>query len=192
MKCMSGSPPTRLMGPPKRLSRKNGWSRHLNPITPAPAGLASVSPSSSQIRVTAWLHLGTSKPSTSSSHLRLCYSSGRVPQAKHKWRLTLACITWETAGPVHPVDSYRPHHSTATLPLHSWSSTEGRVWWSVVTASPCSWLAWVNPSHWSSNRNQSTTVRGGCTQPTQRAHLEYPAWVIEEAIPLDPTGHLLH
>ena len=38
--------------------------------------------SSSQPRFTVWLHLGISKPSTSSTHLRLLYSSGRVPQAK--------------------------------------------------------------------------------------------------------------
>ena len=44
--------------------------------------LDSVSPSGSQIRVTAWLHLGISKPSTSSSHLRLLYSSGRVAWGK--------------------------------------------------------------------------------------------------------------
>ena len=25
-----------------------------------------------------------------------------------------------------------------------------------------------------------------------KAHLKYPAWVIVEAVPLDPTGHLLH
>ena len=37
---------------------------------------------SSQPRFTAWLCLGTSKPSTSSSHLRLLYSSGRVALGK--------------------------------------------------------------------------------------------------------------
>ena len=26
----------------------------------------------------------------------------------------------------------------------------------------------------------------------QRTHLKYPAWVIGEAMPLDPTGHLLY
>ena len=36
------------------------------------------STSSSQLRFTAWLHLGISKPSRSSSHLRLLYSLGRV------------------------------------------------------------------------------------------------------------------
>ena len=38
--------------------------------------------SSTQTRFTAWLHLGISKPSTSSSHLRLLYSSGRVVPGK--------------------------------------------------------------------------------------------------------------
>ena len=42
--------------------------------------------SSSQPRFTAWLHLGISKPSTSSSHLRLLYSSGRVAQGKTQVR----------------------------------------------------------------------------------------------------------
>ena len=35
-------------------------------------------------------------------------------------------------------------------------------------------------------------IRGGCTQPTWWAHLEYSAWGIGEAVSLDPTGHLLH
>ena len=43
-----------------------------------------MSPSSSHIRVTAWIHLGICKPNTSSSHLRLLSSSGRVAQAKHR------------------------------------------------------------------------------------------------------------
>ena len=129
---------TQFTGPPKLLFHNNGWSWLLNPIKQATAGLASLSPGCSQIRVTAWLHLGISKPSTSSSHLTLLYSSGRVPQAKHRWRLTLSCTTLETPGPIYPVDSYRPYWSTSTLSLHSWSSTEGRGGWSAFTASPCS------------------------------------------------------
>ena len=38
--------------------------------------------SSSHPRFTAWLHLGSSKPSTSNSHLRLLYSPGRVAPGK--------------------------------------------------------------------------------------------------------------
>ena len=73
-------------------------------------------PSSSQIRFTSQLCLGISKCSTTSRHLRLLYSSGRVPQAKQRWGLTLACAAQETPGPVHPVDSYRPRRSTAPHP----------------------------------------------------------------------------
>ena len=41
-----------------------------------------MSPSGSQTRFTAWLHPGISKPHTSSHHLRLLYSSGRVDPGK--------------------------------------------------------------------------------------------------------------
>ena len=48
--------------------------------------LASVSPrpstSNSRLRFIAWLHLGISKSSTSSSHLRLLYSLARVALGK--------------------------------------------------------------------------------------------------------------
>ena len=43
----------------------------------------------SQPRFTAWLHLGISKPSTSSSHLRLLYSSGRVATRRTQVRTDL-------------------------------------------------------------------------------------------------------
>ena len=46
--------------------------------------LVSVNASGSQIRITAWLHLRISKPSTSSSHLSFLYNSGRVALAKTK------------------------------------------------------------------------------------------------------------
>ena len=65
----------------------------LNPLKQQPLSLSPQAPylllsgcrpgtSSSQPRFTAWLHLGISKPSTSSSHLRLLYSSGRVTPGK--------------------------------------------------------------------------------------------------------------
>ena len=41
-----------------------------------------MSPSGSQTRFIAWFHLGISKPHTSSHHLRLLYSSGRVAPGK--------------------------------------------------------------------------------------------------------------
>ena len=87
------------------------------------------------------------------------------PWAKYRWELILACTNWETPGPAHPVDSYRPFQSTNTLPLHRWSSMGDRGWWSVVTASPCSWLAWVNPSHWPANSNQSPLQEEGVLSP---------------------------
>ena len=147
--------------------------------------------SSSQISFTAWLCLGISKPSTSSSHLRLPYSWSRLALAKCCWGVTLACIIQETQGSSYPVGSTRSCWNTTILPLHNWSSMAGRDWWLLVTAIPCSWLAWVNPSSWPTNSNQGSTIRGGYNQHTQKAHLKYPPWVIGEAVPLDPTtlGH---
>ena len=124
--------------------------------------------------------------------MRLLCSLGRVAQGKTQVRADLGLHTQEIPEPEQPVDNYRPHQSTTLQPLHSWSSTEGRGWWSVVTASHYSWLAWVNPSHWPDNSNQGATTRGGCPQPTQRAHLEYPGKMIGEAVTLNPTGHLLY
>ena len=97
------------------------------------------------------------------------------PWAKHRWGLTVAYTTQETPRPAHPVDSYRPQWSTTTLPLHSWASTEGRGW-SVITVSPWSCLAWVNPSHWSSSSNQGLTTRGGCTHT--KGAPQVAAWVV--------------
>ena len=159
----------------------------VNPIKQTAAGpqplylllsCSRLSTSNSHPTFTASLSLGISKPSTSSSRTQV--------------GMTLICVTWETPEPVHTVDSYRPHWRTTTLSLHSRSSMEGGGWWSVVTANSHSWLALVNPSLWPANSNQGSTTRRECTQPTQRAHLEYPAWVIGEAVPLDPTGHPQH
>ena len=151
-------------------------------------------PSSSQIRVTTWLHLAISKPYTRNSHLTLLYSSGRVPWAKHMKGLIFVCTTQDTPGPAHLVDSYRLHQRTTTLPLHSWSSTDHGRQRLVVSGNSQSLqlTILVNPSCWSANSNQGSATRGHCTQWIQRAHLEYPAWVIGEAVPLDPKGHLIH
>ena len=43
---------------------------------------AGISLAAASSRFMAWLHLGIFKPSTSSSHLRLLYSSGRVAPSK--------------------------------------------------------------------------------------------------------------
>ena len=67
-----------------------------NPLKQATASLSDPQPlyllishprtgtSSCQTRFTAWLHLGISKSSTSSSHLRLLHSSGGWPWGKHR------------------------------------------------------------------------------------------------------------
>ena len=97
-----------------------------------------LSTGSSQRRFTAWLCLAISKNSTSSSHLRVLHSSGRVALGRTQCGLILNYITQETTEPVHTVNSYTPCQSTITMSLHSSSSTESRGGWSVVAASPCS------------------------------------------------------
>ena len=97
-----------------------------------------MSPSSRQIKFTTWFHLGISKPSTSSSHLRLLYSSGWLPREKHRWRLTVACTTQETPGPGHPVDSYSrappPCPCTADPPRRT---EVGAQWSQPILAADC-------------------------------------------------------
>ena len=75
--------------------------------------------SNSQPRSTVWLHLGISKPSTSSSHLRLLYRSCGVAPDRKQVGTDTGLNHLETLEPAHPVDSYRPRWSTTTLPLHS-------------------------------------------------------------------------
>ena len=145
--------------------------------------------SSSQLTFTAWLCLGISKPG---SHFRSLYSSGRVAPGKTPVRPDLGLHHLGNPRANAPSGQLQPCQSTTTLPTQSWSSTEGRGWWALVRASPCSWLNWVNSSCLSVNSNRGSTTRGGCTQPTQSALLKDPAWVMGEAVPLDPTGHLLH
>ena len=158
--------PSEFMGRPKLLFHKNGWSWHklhnfLDPINKQQ--LASVRPrpgtSSSQPRITVWLHLGIFKPSSNSTISDDFLAQAGWPWAKHRSGPTLACITQDTPGPAHPVDNYKPLQSTTTLPHHSWSSEEGGGWWSVFTDNACSWQSWVNPSHWSANSNQGSYNR---------------------------------
>ena len=40
--------------------------------------------------------------------------------------------------------------------------------------------------------NQHLSTRGGSTQAPWREHFKYTAWEIEEAVPTDPTEHLLY
>ena len=166
------------------------WS--LNHILLKSYPFSSADTSSRQPRLTAWLCLGVSKTSTSSRHLRLLYSSGRVALGKTQVGADLGLHhsgNPRASIPSRQLQTMSEHHHLAPtqLILHGWQRLV-----EVVIASLCSWLACINPFHWSANSNQGSTTRGGCTQLTQRVYLEYPAWVIGEAMPLDPTGHLLH
>ncbi|KAF6125484.1 hypothetical protein HJG60_009919 [Phyllostomus discolor] len=91
--------------------------------------------SSSQLRFTAWLHLGISKPSTSNSYFILLYSSFGVTQSRtqvtpglHHLEKPRACAP---SGQLQTTSEHH-HPAPAQLTLH-----EGRGWWSVVTVSPC-------------------------------------------------------
>ena len=125
-----------LRGPPKLLSHMNGWSwvmlhNFLNPPKQATATQGAPIPpdhllsghrpgtSSSQPRFTAWLHLGISKPTTTNSHLRLLYRSGRVAPGKTQVEDDLGLHYPGKPRPAYPVDNYRPRQSNTTLPLHS-------------------------------------------------------------------------
>ena len=152
-----------------------------------------MSPSGSQTRFTAWLHLGISKPHTSSHHLRLLYSSGRVAPGKTQVGADLGLHhpgNPRANAPSGQLQSTSEHHHPVPVQLLILHRGQRLVVsghsQSLKLTDP------VNSSHWSAKSNQSWTARGGCTQPTQRVHLKYPAWVIGEAVPLDPTGHLLH
>ena len=148
--------------------------------------------SSSQPRFTDRFHLGISKPTTSSSHLRLLYSSGRVALGKtqvgsgiglHHLGNPRACTL---SGQLQTTVEHH-HSSPAQLILHRG--------WSLVASghSQSLLLTGLGKSHpLIFQCNQGSTTRRGCTQPTRRSHLEYPAWVIGVAVPLDLIGHLLH
>ena len=79
------------------------------------------STSSSQPRFTAWLCLGISKPSTSSCHLILLYSSGRVSWEKHGWGLNLHHLgntrAYALSGQLQTTGAPPPFSCTADLPL---------------------------------------------------------------------------
>ena len=152
-----------------------------------------MSPSGSQIRLTAWLHLGISKPSKSSSPLRLLYSSGRV--ALGKTQVGADLDLYHTGNPRASVPSVQlqtmleHHHSVpALLILHR----EQRL---VVSGHSQSLkLTGLYKSLPLTCQQQSrlnyerTVVYSAHTKCTP----EYPVQVILEAVPLDLTGHLVH
>lgn len=47
------------------------------------------------------------------------------PWAGHRWQLTLACTSWETPDPAHPVESFRPHQSISQPPPQGTLSKSG-------------------------------------------------------------------
>ena len=116
-------------GPTKLLFHVNGWSwlmlhNFLNPLKQATVSISPLPPrsfmkgsqahtSSCQPTFTAWLCLRISKPSTSSSHLRLLYSSGRVTLGKTQLRTDLALHHWgnhRACVPTGQLHTMSKHH----------------------------------------------------------------------------------
>ena len=62
--------------------------------------------------------LGCPIKTLKSIHFDCFIAQAGWPQAKHRWGLILVCTTQEIPGPVHSVDSYRPHWNSI-LTLHS-------------------------------------------------------------------------
>ena len=76
--------------------------------------------SSSQPKFTAWLHLGISKLSTSSSHLRLLYSSGRVAPGRTQVGADLSLHhpgNPRACTPSGQLQTMPEHHHPAPAPL---------------------------------------------------------------------------
>ena len=63
---------------------------------------------SSQTRVTAWLHLGNSKPIQGTAISSCFVVHAGWSWEEHRWELTLACTIQLTPGSVYPMDSHRP------------------------------------------------------------------------------------
>ena len=146
--------------------------------------------SNSQISFSAWLCLGISKPSPSSILLRLLYSLGRVALDKTQVGAELGLHHLRNprvnapSGQLHATLEHC-HRAPPQLILHRGQRL-------VVSGhSQSLQLTGLGKSHWSANSNQGSTTGERCMQPTWRVHLEYPAWMIEEAVPLDRTRHLL-
>ena len=144
--------------------------------------LASVSPrpstSRSQPGFTPWLCLGISKPSTSSSHLRLLCNSGRVASGETKVGTDLGLHhpgNPRASAPSGQLQTTLEHHhpAPAQLVLHG----EQRL---VVSGhSQSLQLTGLGMSlPLTCQQQPRLSYRGGCTQSTQKVHLEYPAWVM--------------
>ena len=138
------------------------------------------------------LYLGISKPSTSSSHLILLYSSGRVALGKTQVGADLGLNPLgnpRACAPTGQLQTMLEHHAPALAHL---ILLEG--WRLVFSGQHQSYqLTGLSVSlPWTCQQQPRLNFKRVYTQPTQRVHPEYPIWMIGEAVPLEPTGHLLH
>ena len=145
---------------------------------------------SRQARFTVWLCLGISKPSTSSSHLILLYSLGTVALGKTQVRADLGLHHLgnpRASTPSGQLQTTSEHHHPAQQILH------GGWRFAVSCHSQSLQLTGLGESlplicQQQPRLNYKTRVYSAHT----KVHLKYHALVIGEAVPLDPTGHLLH
>ena len=143
--------------------------------------------SSSQSRFTACLPLAISKPSTSSSHLRLLYSPGRLAPGKTHVGAGLALH-----NPGNPRASMPSGRLQTTLELQHSALTQlilhrgQRVL--VSGHSHSLQLTGLRKSLPLTCQQQS---RLNYKRRVYSAHMKGVPWVIGEVVPLDPVGHLL-
>ena len=141
--------------------------------------------SNSQPRFTAWLHLRTSMPSTSSSHLKLLYSSCKV--ADHRWGLTLACTTWKPQSLC--TQSTATDHVRTQPPCPCMANLPWRVEVGGQCHSQYLKLTGLGKSLPLTCQQQSKLNYKRRVHPT---HMKEPFQVPSLAVPLDLRGHLLH
>ena len=148
--------------------------------------------SRSQLRFIAWLHLGIFKPSTSTSHLRLLYSSCRVALGRTQVEVDLGLHHLgnpRACSPSGQLQTTSEHHHPvpAQLILHGGQRLV------VSSHSQSLQLADLSKSlPLTCQQQPRLDYNRRVYSATQRVHLEHPAWAIGEAETLDPTGHLLH
>ena len=169
----------------------NGWSwillhNFLNPFNKQQ--LALVSPqflslakwpqahtSRIQPRFTTWLSLGISKPSTSISHLRLLYTSGRVAVRKTQGGADLGLHhpgNLRACTPSAQLQTMSEHDHPAPTQLILYEGQRFVISGHIQSLQ----LTGLDKSlPLTCQSNQVSTTRGGCTQPTQGAHLKNPA-----------------
>ena len=147
------------------------------------------STSSSQPRFRVWLLLGISKLSTNSSHLRLFYSLGRVALGKTQVGADLGLHHLgnpRASAPSGQTALEQHHPALAQLILHG-----GRRL--VVSCHRQSFqLTGLGKSlPLVCQQQPRLNYKRRVYLAQRRVHLESPAWLIGESVPLDPTAHLL-